>query len=226
MVSVTTYRDAGFVPQAYVNFLCLLGWNPKNNQEFMTTEEITQKFSFEGINRSNATVNFNDIDTIDPKAMWLNSQHLRSMPVESLAPMVRVALEQAGIPVPEDSSLFAQTVDIIRSRFSVLSDFPEKGRAYFDDTFDTTEEAHEKLAVPGARESLKELGARLAATIDFREEFIEAELRAVAEAHGLKAGVLINGSRAALTGQTVGPSAFAVFTAVGRQRVLTRLAAL
>ncbi len=226
VVSVTTYRDAGFVPQAYVNFLCLLGWNPKNNQEFMTVEEITEKFSFEGINRSNATVNFSDEDPLDPKASWLNSQHLRNMPVSILAPMVRSAMEAANVPVPADEAQFEQTVDIIRSRYSVLGDFPAKGRAYFCDDFETTPEAAEKLNAAGARDSLRELGERLAASDDFSEAHIEAELRAVAEAHGLKAGVLINGSRAALTGQTVGPSAFAVFTAVGRERAVARLRAL
>lgn len=226
VVSVTTYRDAGFVPQAYVNFLCLLGWNPKNNQEFMSIAEIQEKFSFEGINRSNATVNFSEEDPIDPKAMWLNSQHLRTMPVTELAPLVRAELEAAGIPVPGDTALFEQTVDIIRSRYSVLGDFPSKGRAYFDDNFETTPEALEKLNTEGARAALRTLGERLAGSEDFSEAHIEATLRAVAEEAGLKAGVLINGSRAALTGQTVGPSAFAVFTAVGRERALARLRAL
>ncbi|MCW5965716.1 MAG: glutamate--tRNA ligase [Bryobacterales bacterium] len=226
VVSVTTYRDAGFVPQAYVNFLCMLGWNPKNNQEFMTVEEIKEKFSFEGINRSNATVNFSEADPIDPKASWLNAQHLRTMPVSVLAPMVREALESAGVPVPADDAQFEQTVDIIRSRYAVLGDFPEKGRAYFCDHFTTTPEAEEKLNVPGARIALRELGETLATSEDFSETHIEEQLRAVAEKHGLKAGVLINGSRAVLTGQTVGPSAFAVFTAVGRERAIARLLAL
>ncbi|MDZ7637585.1 MAG: glutamate--tRNA ligase [Bryobacterales bacterium] len=226
VVSVTTYRDAGFVAEAYVNFLCLLGWNPKNNQEFMQVDEITEKFSFEGINRSNATVNFSDEDAIDPKAMWLNTQHLRSMPVERLAPRVRETMERAGIPVPEDEARFAEIVDIIRSRYQVLGDFAEKAQAYFSDSYETTTEALEKLDQPQARELLREMGRRLAETDDFSEAHIEAILRAVAEENGVKAGLLINGSRAALTGQTVGPSAFAVFTAVGRQRSLQRLAAL
>ena len=226
VVSVTTYRDAGFVPQAYVNFLCLLGWNPKNNQEFMQIDEIQDKFSFEGINRSSATVNFSEEDPIDPKAMWLNTQHLRTMPVELLAPRVREVMERASIAVPQDEERFAQIVDIIRSRYQVLGDFAEKARAYFNDDYETTPEALEKLDQPQARELLKELGRRLAESDDFSEGHIEEVLRAVSEENGVKAGLLINGSRAALTGQTVGPSAFAVFTAVGRERALQRLAAL
>ncbi|HPT28563.1 MAG TPA: glutamate--tRNA ligase, partial [Bryobacteraceae bacterium] len=71
VVSVTTYRDAGFLPQAYVNFLCLLGWSPKDDRERMTREELVAVFGFEGVNRSNAVVNFSDEDPIDPKALWL-----------------------------------------------------------------------------------------------------------------------------------------------------------
>lgn len=226
VVSVTTYRDAGFVAEAYINFLALLGWNPKNNQEFMQVDEIRDKFSFEGVNRSNATVNFSEENPIDPKALWLNTQHLRAMPVGKLAPRVRDVMERAGISTPGDEARFEQIVDIIRSRYQVLGDFAEKGQAYFGDHYETTPEALENLDKPRTRELLKELGSRLSSSDDYTEAHIEAVLRSIAEENGVKAGLLINGSRAALTGQTVGPGAFAVFTAVGRDRALERLAAL
>ena len=85
MVSVTTYRDAGFLPQAFVNFMCLLGWSPKNDREKMSRQELIDAFSFEGINRSNAVVNFKEEDPFDPKAVWLNAEHIRTMPVAELA---------------------------------------------------------------------------------------------------------------------------------------------
>jgi len=85
VVSVTTYRDAGFLAHAYVNFLCLLGWSPKEDRERMTREELVAVFGFEGVNRSNAVVNFSDEDPIDPKALWLNSQHIYAMSVPELA---------------------------------------------------------------------------------------------------------------------------------------------
>src|SRR5579872_6940919 len=85
VVSVTTYRDAGFLPHAFVNFLCLLGWSPKDDREQMTREELTAAFSFEGINRSNTTVNFTEEDPFDPKAVWLNGERIRAMAVEELA---------------------------------------------------------------------------------------------------------------------------------------------
>lgn len=223
VVSVTTYRDHGFLSLAYINFLCLLGWSPKDNREQMTLYELTSAFSFDGVNRSNAVVNFNDADPIDPKALWLNSQHLRSMPVEQLAPVVRQELEKSGLSPYGDEKFFEHVVDTIRTRFSTLLDFPTRGRAYFSDDFELEPQAKAKLDVPGARESLHELAERLAALPEFSETAIEAELRKLAEERGLKAGVLINASRAALTGQPVGPSAFAVFTCIGRERVLQRL---
>jgi glutamyl-tRNA synthetase len=223
VVSVMTYEGAGFLPHAYMNFLCLLGWSPKDNREQMSRQDLIDVFSFEGINRSNAVVNFSEADPIDPKAHWLNSQHLRSMPIEELAPMVRKRVESAGLPIPYADSEFPAVVDILRTRLSTLNDFATLSRAYFNDDYEMNPVALEKLNTPGAREALRQLGERLEAASDFSEAFIEEQLRKLAEERGLKAGVLINGSRAALTGQPVGPSAFAVFTALGRARSIERL---
>lgn len=223
VVSVTTYRDAGFLPHSYVNFLCLLGWSPKDNREQMTRQEIVDIFSFEGINRSNAVVNFTEADPIDPKAQWLNAQHLRTTPVAEILPDVTKALRAAGLEPIADEARYESVVDCIRSRFSSLHDFPNRGRAYFSDEFPMDETALGRLNEPGARELLRELGDRLAAASEFTEASVEKELRGLAAERGVKAGLLINGSRAALTGQPVGPSAFAVFLAVGRDRAISRL---
>lgn len=223
VVSVTTYRDNGFLSAAYINFLCLLGWSPKNDREQMSLGELTAAFSFEGVNRSNAVVNFTEADPIDPKAMWLNSQHLRSMPVAELAPLVRTQLEAAGLQPPADEGFFQMVVDTIRSRFLTLLDFASKGRAYFADDFPMESQSLEKLNATGARELLHELAERIAADPEFTEASVEGNLRKLAEERGVKAGLLINASRAALTGQPVGPSAFAVFACLGRQRVVERL---
>lgn len=224
VVSVVTYRDHGFLALAYINFLCLLGWSPKDNREHMTLLELQNAFSFEGVNRSNAVVNFSEEDPIDPKAMWLNSQHLRTMPVEQLIPFVRKALEDAGLAPYGDEKFFAHTVDNIRTRFTTLLDFPTKGRAYFSDDFEIEPAALEKLNAPGARELLRELSRALIENPEFTEASVEADLRKLATERGVKAGVIINASRAILTGQPVGPSVFHVFTCVGRDRVIARLA--
>jgi glutamyl-tRNA synthetase len=223
VVSVTTYRDHGFLALAYINFLCLLGWSPKDNREQMTPLELQNAFSFEGVHRSNAVVNFSEADPIDPKALWLNSQHLRTMPVETLAQQVRDVLENAGLKPYGDDRFFAFVVDTIRARYTTLLDFATKGRAYFSDNFDIEPGALEKLNAPGARELLHELAARINANPEFTEASVEADLRKLAEERGVKAGLLINASRAALTGQPVGPSAFTLFVCIGRERVIARL---
>lgn len=223
VVSVTTYRDQGFLALAYINFLSLLGWSPKDDREQMTLYELTNAFSFEGVHRSNAVVNFSETDPIDPKALWLNSQHLRSMPVERLTPLVRETLKAYDLAPYGDDGFFMHVVDTIRTRFSTLLDFPTKGRAYFADDFPMEPAALEKLNAPYARELLHELADRIERNPQFTEAGVEAELRKLAEERAVKAGVLINASRAALTGQPVGPSAFAVFMCIGRERVIQRL---
>lgn len=223
VVSVMTYRDDGFLAPAYINFLCLLGWSPKDNREQMSLEELTGAFSFEGVNRSNAVVNFSDADPIDPKALWLNAQHLRSIPVEKLVPLVRRTLEDHHLQPFGDDAFFSKVVDTIRTRFSTLLDFSLKGRPYFADDFPAEAQALRKLDAPGARELLHELADRIEGKAEFSEASVEAELRKLAADRGVKAGVLINASRAALTGQSVGPSAFAVFACIGRERTLARL---
>ena len=121
VVSVTTYRDAGFLPHSYVNFLCLLGWSPKDNREQMTRQELIDSFSFEGVSRHNAVVNFTEADPIDAKALWLNSQHLRSIAIPELLPYVKAArkagatslaqigeaLEARGVRTPRGGTTWA-----------------------------------------------------------------------------------------------------------------------
>ncbi|MGI8962637.1 MAG: glutamate--tRNA ligase [Bryobacteraceae bacterium] len=223
VVSVTTYRDHGFLALAYINFLCLLGWSPKDDREQMSLYELTSAFSFEGVHRSNAVVNFSETDPIDSKALWLNAQHLRSLPVGQVAPLVRETLKACSLVPYGDDAFFMHVVDTIRTRFSTLLDFPTKGRAYFADDYPIEPPALDKLNAPGARVLLHELADRIEANPQFTEASVEAELRKLAEERGAKAGLLINASRAALTGQTVGPSAFAVFICIGRERVIQRL---
>ncbi len=222
-VSVTTYRDQGFLASAYINFLCLLGWSPKDNREQMNLYELTTAFNLDGVHRSNAVVSFSDSDPIDPKALWLNSQHLRSMSIETLAPLVARSLEDHGLQPFGDEKFFAHVVDTIRTRFTTLLDFSTKGRAYFADHFHVEAQALEKLNAPGARELMHQLADRLEQQSEFTETGVEAALRSLASERGVKAGVLINAGRAALTGQSVGPSAFAVFVCIGRERALSRL---
>jgi glutamyl/glutaminyl-tRNA synthetase len=101
-----------------------------------------------------------------------------------------------------------------------------RGRPYFADDFPMEPAAMKNLDKPCTREGLRRFGERLAIDPEFTEASVERDLRALADELGLKAGILINGARAALTGQAVGPSAFHVFTAIGRERAIARLRAV
>ena len=232
VVSLTTYRDRGFIPAAFRNFLALLGWSPADGTEIMSLEELIAKFSLEGIHRSNAVFNFNEHDPrqwTDQKALWMNAEYLRTLPLAELTPMIKAEMESAGLWKPEYESTerawFERTVDLIRQRFHTLKDFSGQGRAYFADDFEFDPQAVAKNLKKEPR--LKELLPRLADALEKVEpwttEGVEAALRAFADESGVKAGLLINASRTALTGQSVGPSMFDVFDALGRPRSVKRL---
>jgi glutamyl-tRNA synthetase len=232
VVSLTTYRDRGFIPAAFRNFLALLGWSPADGTEIMSLEEMISKFSLEGIHRSNAVFNFNEHDPrqwTDQKALWMNAEYLRTLPLEELTPMVRAELESAGLwkPVYEagERAWFERTIDLIRQRFHTLKDFSGQGRAYLADDFEFDPQAVAKnlKKEPRLKELLPGLADALEKVGPWTTEEVEATLRAFAEETGVKAGLLINASRTALTGQSVGPSMFDVFDVIGRTRSVKRL---
>jgi glutamyl-tRNA synthetase len=232
VVSLTTYRDRGFIPAAFRNFLALLGWSPGDDREIMSLEELISKFSLEGIHRSNAVFNFSEHDPrqwTDQKALWMNAEYIRTMPMEELTPMVRSELESASLWRPEyeaeERAWFERTLELIRQRFYTLKDFSGQGRAYLSDDFEFDPQAVAKNLKKEPR--LKELLPRLADALEKVEpwaaEGVENALRAFADEAGVKAGLLINASRTALTGQAVGPSMFDVFDVIGRDRSVKRL---
>jgi glutamyl-tRNA synthetase len=232
VVSLTTYRDRGFVPAAFRNFLALLGWSPPEGKEVLGKEELIEYFSLEGIGRANAIFNFQEDDPrrwTDDKAFWMNAEYIRTMPLGELLPMIKIELRANKLWREEydedDSEWFRRTVDLIRQRFFTLKDFSEQGRSYFSDDFDFDEAAVNKnlRTEPRLRELLNGLAEKLETVEPFNAETSEAALRAFADEAGVKAGLLINGSRTMLTGQAVGPSMFEIFDLLGRDRSVQRL---
>ncbi|HEX8652849.1 MAG TPA: glutamate--tRNA ligase [Pyrinomonadaceae bacterium] len=232
VVSLTTYRDRGFVPAAFRNFLALLGWSAEGEQEIMSLDELIERFSLEGVHRSNAIFNFNESDPrhwTDDKALWMNAEYIRTMPLEELLPMVKAELRANKLWREEyeddESAWFERAVDLIRQRFFTLKDFSAQGRPYFSEDFDFDEAAVRKnvLKEPRLKELLPALAGRLEGVEPFTAQASEAALRAFAEESEVKAGLLINASRTMLTGQAVGPSMFEVFEVIGRERSVRRL---
>src|SRR5438067_561568 len=232
VVSLTTYRDRGFVPAAFRNFLALLGWSPPEGKEIMTKEEMIENFSLENIGRANSVFNFHENDPrhwTDDKALWMNAEYIRTMPLEDLLPMVKTELRSAKLWREEydddESAWFEKTVELIRQRFFTLKDFSSQGRAYFSDDFDFDEAAVSKnlKKEPRLREWLPALAVRLGQVATFSAANVETALRQFADELGVKAGLFINASRTMLTGQAVGPSMFEVFEIMGRERSVNRL---
>ena len=234
VVSVTTYRDRGFLPEAFRNFLALLGWSAGDDREIYSTEELIQAFTLEGIGRSSAILTFSETDPrqwTDRKALFINQQYLSRMPLAELLPKVEAALKKAGIwdEAFADGGArrewFARTVDLVRPRFITLLDFAEAGRAYFDDRFDMDPEAVDKnlRREPRLAEWLPELAGRFERLEPFDPASAETALRGYADERGVKAGVLINAARTAVTGRSVGPSLFEILGCLGRERVARRL---
>jgi glutamyl-tRNA synthetase len=232
VVSLTTYRDRGFVPAAFRNFLALLGWSPPEGKELLSKEELVQAFSLEGIGRANSIFNFQENDPrrwTDDKAVWMNAEYIRTMPLDELLPMVKAELRANKLWREEydddDRDWLLKTVDMIRQRYFTLKDFSEQGRAYFSDDFDFDETAVNKnlRKDPRLRELFAGLADKLETVEPFNAETAEAALRVFADEAGVKAGLLINGARTMLTGQAVGPSMFDIFDVLGREASVQRL---
>jgi glutamyl-tRNA synthetase len=234
VVSLTTYRDRGFLPEALRNFLALLGWSAGDDREIYSTAELIEAFDLTGIGRSNAILTFSETDPrqwTDRKALFLNQQYMARVPLADLIPRIEPVLRKEGLwreDFGEGGSRrawFEKTVDLIRPRFITLLDFADSGRAYFSDTFDYDPEAVEKnlKKEPRLRAWLPELSRRFAGLEPFDRDTAEAALRAYADELKIKAGLLINGTRTATTGRSIGASLFEILECLGKERVVTRL---
>src|SRR5713101_1225456 len=158
VVSLTTYRDRGFVPAAFRNFLALLGWSPPDEKEIMPLDELVEKFSLEGIGRANAIFNFQENDPrhwTDDKALWMNAEYIRTMAIADLLPLVKAELRANKLwreeYEEEEHDWLVKAVDLIRQRFHTLKDFSSQGRAYFSEDFDFDEGAVRKNVLKDAK---------------------------------------------------------------------------
>jgi glutamyl-tRNA synthetase len=232
IVAVHFYRERGFLPWALVNFLTLLGWSTSESQQIFTKDELIEAFSLEGINKSNSIFDVRKDDPkffTDPKAISINAHYLRNLPVEEIQHYVKAELEKAGIwdaaYDDEKRVWFLETIDLIRSRFHFITDFISLGRAYFSEDFPVDPKSLEKniLKHDGLKQWFPILADRLATIDRFTIDATEQVIRNMAEEFTLKAGILINGTRTAVTGQAVGPGIFEVLMAIGQDRVVNRL---
>jgi glutamyl-tRNA synthetase len=221
--SVMEYERRGYLAEAMVNFLALLGWSPGTDQEIFTRSELIRVFSLEGISGGNAVFNPDKLD-------WFNQQHLARLDLDDLARRIEPELRAAGLWDEEFTgprrAWLLDVIALLRPRARVLSDFVASGRIFFSDAID-----HDPAAVaahlsgPDARAHLAAVGALVARVSPFDAPTIETALRALASERGTKAATLIHATRVAVTGRTVSPGLFEVVALLGRTRTLARLAA-
>jgi glutamyl-tRNA synthetase len=224
VVSITTWRDGGFLPEAYVNFLCLLGWSPKNDREKMTRDELVQAFSFEGVNRSNAVVNFTETDSFDPKAVWLNAEYIRTMAAAELTDKLLPVVQNAGHNIEREK--LGHITSLIQERIRLLNDVLTVGDFFFSDElapYDSTELIPKKgdaaLALRVLEKALETL-----ASAEFSHDGLEAALRGAAEALSIKAGQMFEPVRVAVCGRKTAPPLFGTLEVLGRETCLKRIA--
>jgi glutamyl-tRNA synthetase len=228
VVSVTTYRDAGFLPEAFINFLCLLGWSPKNDREHMSLQELTDVFSLEGINRSNAIVNFKEPaatpeETFDPKAVWLNAEQIRALPVEDLSARLLPIVQAEGWNVSPERML--RITPLIRERIKLLRDVLTAADFVFVDQlppYDPAELIPQKGDTAMALKVLTR-AREVLANVEFKHDPLDQALRAAAQELGVKAGQMFQPIRVAVCGRKNAPPLFETLEVLGRETTLARI---
>jgi len=228
VVSVTTYRDAGFLPEAFINFLCLLGWSPKNDREQLSLAELQELFTLEGINRANAVVNFKEPaatpeETFDAKAVWLNAEHIRSLSVEDLSGRLLPIVREAGFAV--DPAQMLRITPLIRERIKLLRDVLITADFFFVEQlppYDPAELVPQKGDSAMAKRVL-EKARDVLANIEFKHDPLDQALRGTARELGIKAGQMFQPIRVAVCGRKNAPPLFETLEVLGRKKTIARM---
>ncbi len=217
---VAEYGAEGILPEAMFNFLCLLGWSPKDDREFLPIEELKKIFVLENVNGSNPIFN-------EEKLLALNGEYIRAYPDHELAAMVAPELVKAGYT----SKYWLETrwqylmdiIGMLKERCKRMSDFVAMSEYFFHNEFEYEAEAVKKRFNPEASERMKILCDRFESISDFKLENIEAALSGLSDELRIKKGELIHPVRLAVSGVSFGPSLYHILEALGKQEVVVRM---
>ncbi|HEX4912937.1 MAG TPA: glutamate--tRNA ligase [Vicinamibacterales bacterium] len=212
--SVMEYEKQGYIPEAMFNFLALLGWGTGSDDELFTRDELIGRFTLDGISGGNAVFNTEKLD-------WFNHQHLLRLSDQELLARLAAAGGEAGELAADPRR--AAILQLLRPRCKKLTDFPGQLRPFFEDPSGYDPAAMKKhLSTGGVKEHVAALRGMLA-NVEWNEAEIERRLRELADQRTIKAGVLIQASRIAMTGGMVSPGLFEMLVLLGRETVLRRL---
>ena len=215
--SLTTYMDEGYPPEALVNYLCLLGWSPKNNREKMAIGEVVEAFDLPQILRHNARFDLT-------KLTWLAGEYLREMNDERFYELSVHALNRAGLATDRFSSEYIRAaLDTCKGKFKMFSELPAYAGFYFKDRIEIDSEAAKKDFVPENKPRVSRLRELLSGLDPFQADSIGATFKSAAQELGVKTGVLVHPARLACCGSPAGPSLYHLMEIIEKERVLQRL---
>lgn len=216
--AISEYRDAGFLPEALVNFLLLLGWSPGENREIISVDEAVKLFNIKDINKTAAIL---DMDKLN----WINNQYLKNKDPAVLAEQLVPLLAEKGFINKDnfDRKYLVSLVQLFQSRLTVLQDFVERADFFFTEDVAMDEAAREKYLSADRSREFRLFAERLKVLEPFTVEAIENSFRQLVEELAVQARELVHPVRVALTGKTVGPGLFEVIYHLGRDRSVSRL---
>ncbi|MEO8044180.1 MAG: glutamate--tRNA ligase [Spartobacteria bacterium] len=215
--SLNTYIEEGFLPEAVCNYLCLLGWSPKDNREKIELEEVVRLFELEKIHRKNASFDL-------AKCTWLNGEYAHQLPDDRFRALALIALAKAGIDTSKFPSEYTQAaLDTCKGKFRIFSELPAYCGFYFSDEITFQPEGVAKHFIPENKPRLETLRAAFTSLENFDATSIEAALKATATQLGVKVGALVHPTRLAVTGSNAGPSLYHLLEILGKEKVLARI---
>ncbi|MEW5797385.1 MAG: glutamate--tRNA ligase [Bacteroidota bacterium] len=213
-VAVEDYRSKGYLKEALVNFVALLGWNPGDEREIFSLDELIKEFSFERVGKAGAVFNIEKLN-------WMNQQHIKLKSTEELLPLVRPLIQEKGWKVPD--AYVRQVIGLMKERVVVLGDFVGGCPYFYQDPTLYDEAARAKNWKPESAEQIMKLAGKFESLTQFDAATIESALRSTAEEFKIGAGKLIHPLRLALSGVANGPSLFHMAEVLGKDAVLRRI---
>jgi glutamyl-tRNA synthetase len=215
--SLTTYLEEGFLPEAVNNYLCLLGWSPKDNREKMPLTEVVERFDLPQILRHNAKFDFK-------KILWMQGEYCRDLSSDRFYELSVHALAKAGMDTNKfDVKYVKAALDTCKGKISAFSELPGYAGFYFRGEIAYDPEASKKSFVPENNPRLQKVRDAFAKANPFDAATLEAALKATATELGVKAGVLVHPVRLAVTGNSSGPSLYHLLEVLGREKSLVRI---
>jgi len=213
--AIREYRNMGYLSEAIVNYLLLLGWAPPDNREIITLDEAAEVFDIRKVNKTSASFSWDKLN-------WINSEYIKRMPLDDLTTYTMNYFKDKRFIDEVDTNYLKNVIELFKGRISKLQDLTEWAYFFFYDDYTYAQDTEEILK-RNLKKEIEILKNKMASIENFDRETIEVEFRKVASDLGLKARDLVHPVRVALTGRRIGPGLFETMEVLGKERVVKRL---